>query len=153
MSTSFICRNWLNSCTSRQRTRMAENPRVRSLYASFFFVDIVGLSDPNMTTASQVRKIEFLNDSIATSQSFHDVHADSTLVLPTGDGMAIGFLQGPELPLKLAVELHAKMRAYNRGKLPNEMVQVRIGIHSGPVFIVKDVRGNDNVWGQGIIIA
>jgi len=31
------------------------------------------------------------------------------LVLPTGDGMTIGFLQGPELPLRLAIELHEKL--------------------------------------------
>ena len=132
---------------------MTLNPRVRSLHASFFFVDIVGLSDPDMSTALQVNKITFLNDSISSCQSFNNSPAEATLVMPTGDGMVIGFLQGPELPLRLAIELHEKIQDYNKGKLPNELVRVRIGIHSGPVFIVKDLRGNDNVWGQGIIIA
>ncbi|HKY52926.1 MAG TPA: adenylate/guanylate cyclase domain-containing protein [Anaerolineales bacterium] len=129
------------------------NPQVRSLHASFFFVDIVGLSDPDMSTALQVRKITFLNDLISRCQAFANSPIEAALVLPTGDGMAIGFVQSPELPLKLAMELHEKIKDYNRGKLPNELLRVRIGIHSGPVFIVKDLRGNDNVWGQGIIIA
>jgi class 3 adenylate cyclase len=30
---------------------------------------------------------------------------------------------------------------------------VRIGLHSGPVFVVKDILNNKNVWGPGIIIA
>lgn len=132
---------------------MTSNPKVRSVHASFFFVDIVGLSDPEMSTALQVRKIEFLNDSISACESFSDAPVESTLVLPTGDGMAIGFLQGPELPLKLAMELHKKIESYNRDKLPNAVVQVRIGIHSGPVFVVKDLRGNSNIWGPGIIMA
>jgi hypothetical protein len=75
------------------------------------------------------------------------------LVLPTGDGMAIGFLQGPELPLKLAIELHQKLDQYNRGKIPSETVRIRIGMHAGNVFVVNDVLGNKNVWGPGIIIA
>ncbi len=127
--------------------------RIRSVHASFFFVDVVGLSDPDLSTALQVKKIEFLNRSIADCKAFKSAPADSTLVLPTGDGMAIGFLQGPELPLLLAIELHEKISAFNRGKLPNELVRIRVGINSGPVFIVKDIRGNDNVWGPGIITA
>lgn len=127
--------------------------RIRSVHASFFFVDVIGLSDPDLSTALQVKKIEFLNRSIADCKAFKSAPMDSTLILPTGDGMAIGFLQGPELPLQLAIELHEKINVFNRGKLPNELVRIRVGINSGPVFIVKDIRGNDNVWGPGIIMA
>jgi hypothetical protein len=34
-------------------------------HAHFFFVDIVGLSDPSMSTKTQVKKIEVLNKSIS----------------------------------------------------------------------------------------
>ena len=78
---------------------------------------------------------------------------DTVIALPTGDGMAIGFLQGPELPLKLAIELHGKLAKYNKSKIPTETVRVRIGLHSGSVFVVKDILNNKNVWGPGIIIA
>ena len=30
---------------------------------------------------------------------------------------------------------------------------MRIGLHSGPVYIVSDILNNKNVWGPGIIIA
>jgi class 3 adenylate cyclase len=60
----------------------------------------------------------------------------------------------PESPLLLAVQLHSKLRTYNRGKNNNEdMLGVRIGLSSGPVFIVNDMNGNQNVWGPGIILA
>lgn len=113
----------------------------------------MGLSDPELSVALQVKKIEFLNKSISDCQAFKSVPSDSMLILPTGDGMAIGFLQGPELPLHLAIELHQRLGTFNRGKLPNEIIQVRIGINSGPVFMVKDIRGNSNIWGPGIIMA
>ena len=121
---------------------------------NFFFIDIVGLSDPSLSVKKQIAKIENLNRMITSC----DVHVKSTnekkIVLPTGDGMAIGFLLHPELPLKLSIELHKKLRSYNYGKKGKEdSIGVRIGISSGPVFIVSDINGNQNVWGPGIIIA
>ena len=85
--------------------------------------------------------------------AFRSTPKDTMMALPTGDGMAIGFLQGPELPLKLAIELHGKLSKYNKSKIPAETVRVRIGLHSGPVFIVNDILNNKNVWGPGIIVA
>jgi hypothetical protein len=123
------------------------------VHSNFFFIDIVGLSDPSMSTMIQIKKIEVLNKSILSCESFRSAPKDTLIVLPTGDGMAIGFLQGPELPLRLAIELHTNLVKYNKGRIPAETVRIRIGIHSGPVFLVKDILGNNNVWGPGIIIA
>ena len=123
------------------------------VHSNFFFIDIVGLSDPSMSTMIQIKKIEVLNKSILSCGSFRSAPKDTLIVLPTGDGMAIGFLQGPELPLRLAIELHTNLVKYNKGRIPAETVRIRIGIHSGPVFLVKDILGNNNVWGPGIIIA
>ena len=85
--------------------------------------------------------------------TFRSTPKDTMMALPTGDGMAIGFLQGPELPLKLAIELHGKLSKYNKSKIPAETVRVRIGLHSGPVFVVNDILNNKNVWGPGIVVA
>lgn len=123
------------------------------IYANFFFTDIVGLSDPRMSTKTQIKKIEVLNKLIKECIAFKTTSKDSLIVLPTGDGMAIGFFQSPELPLNLAIELHRKIGIYNKAKIPTEALRLRIGIHSGPVFVVNDVLENKNVWGPGIIIA
>lgn len=123
------------------------------IHANFFFVDIVGLSDPSMSTRTQMKKIDTLNRLMRESEVFKSIPKEMIVVLPTGDGVAIGFLQGPELPLRLSIELHRKLEEYNRGKIPSETVRIRIGIHGGNVFIVNDVLGNRNVWGPGIIIA
>ena len=121
---------------------------------NFFFIDIVGLSDPSLSVKKQIAKIENLNRMITSCDVLVKSTNDKKIVLPTGDGMAIGFLLHPELPLRLSFELHKKLRSYNYGKKGKEdSIGVRIGISSGPVFIVSDISGNQNVWGPGIIIA
>jgi hypothetical protein len=125
----------------------------RLIHAHFFFVDIVGLSDPTMSTKTQIKKIEALNKCISETEVFRSTSKESILILPTGDGMCLGFLQGPELPLHLAVELQHKLAEHNKGKIPSETVRIRVGLHSGNCFVVKDIRGQDNVWGPGIILA
>jgi hypothetical protein len=126
---------------------------LKLIHANFFFVDIVGLSDTSMSTKTQIKKIEVLNKCISECQSFKSVPIESLLLLPTGDGCCIGFMQGPELPLLLAVELHTKLAVYNKGKIPSETVRIRIGLHSGNCFLVNDLLGQRNTWGPGIIYA
>lgn len=132
---------------------MVLSTNLNLIHAHFFYVDVVGLSDPKMSTKTQIKKIEILNKSISECDAFKSTSRDSMLVLPSGDGMAIGFLQGPELPLKLAIQIQHKLAVYNKSKISSEIIQVRIGIHNGNVFTVNDVLGNRNVWGPGIIMA
>jgi hypothetical protein len=127
--------------------------KLKLIHANFFFVDIVGLSDTTMSTKTQIKKIETLNQLMSECHAFKSVPSESLLLLPTGDGCCLGFLQGPELPLLLAIELHEKLAVYNKAKIPSETVRVRIGLHSGNCFLVDDVLGNRNTWGPGIIYA
>ena len=124
------------------------------LNVNFFFIDIVGLSDPLLSVRKQITKIENLNRMISSCDVFTKGSSEKRIVLPTGDGMAIGFLLNPELPLQLSIQLHQKLRYYNQSKKSSDdSIGVRIGISSGPVFIVSDIKGNQNVWGPGIIVA
>lgn len=120
---------------------------------SFFYIDIVGSSDPSMSVKKQVQKIELLNKFIGSCESFKRASKGKRIILPTGDGMAIGFLLNPELPLLLAIELHRELRQYNKGKSSDSQLGVRIGLASGPVFTVTDMNNVQNVWGPGIILA
>jgi hypothetical protein len=121
--------------------------------ANFFFIDIVGLSDPLLSVEKQIRKIEDLNSLIASCDAFAKVARDNKIVLPTGDGMVIGFLMNPELPLQLSIQLHRKLRVFNARNAVDRTIGVRIGLSSGPVFVVTDINNNQNVWGPGIILA
>jgi len=121
--------------------------------ANFFFIDIVGLSDPLLSVEKQIKKIEDLNAIIGSCDAFNKVPKDKKIVLPTGDGMAVGFLINPELPLQLSIQLHRKLNAFNAKATSDKAIGVRIGLSSGPVFVVSDVNNNQNVWGPGIILA
>ena len=119
---------------------------------NFFYVDIVSLSDPSLSVKKQREKIAILNKMIASCEAYYG-SKDKKIILPTGDGMAIGFLLNPELPFQLSIQLHARLKVYNRGKSHEDTIGVRIGLGSGPVFIVNDIKDNQNVWGPGIILA
>ena len=123
------------------------------IHAAFFFVDIVGLSSPVMSTNTQTVKITMLNKIIGDCNAFKSVSKDEKLVLPTGDGMAIGFLDYLEGPLQLAKELHEKLKKYNEDQAEMDNISIRIGCHSGNIFVVDDVNGNKNFWGPGLILA
>ncbi|KAF6247388.1 hypothetical protein C6990_02670 [Nitrosopumilus sp. b3] len=123
------------------------------IYASFFFIDIVGLSNPIISTETQRTKIKVLNELIYDCKTFNEFSKDNLLILPTGDGMLIGFKKGSDEPLKLSIELHKKLADYNNNATNVEKIEVRIGCHIGHVFVVNDIYGNVNLWGPGAIIA
>ena len=117
----------------------------------WFFIDIVAGSDPSITTRVQVSKITVLNELISKTESFRKRDPVTTIILPTGDGMAIGFADRPESPVLLAIELYKAVLQYNRSRRSKEKLLIRVGLESGPVFFVKDLEGKDNVWGRGIL--
>lgn len=120
--------------------------------ASFFFVDIVGLSDPSLSVKKQMHKIKTLNELIGSCEVFAS-SKNKRVALPTGDGMVVGFLLNPELPLKLSIQLHHKLSDYNNNKPVDERIGIRIGLSTGPVFILSDINSNKNLWGPGIVLA
>jgi len=123
------------------------------IYGHFFFVDIVGSSNPEISTRTQIKKIEVLQNCIKECDTFKNANINPEMIVNTGDGLSITFNQGPQLPLNLAIELHKKLAVYNKGKIPSEIIEVRIGLSNGVVYIINDVFGRKNQWGPGIIMA
>ena len=66
--------------------------------------------------------------------------------LPTGDGMALVFRNGLEEPAQCALEIARALKEHPE-------IQVRMGIHSGPVSKVTDLNGRTNIAGAGINLA
>ena len=121
-------------------------------HASFFFIDIVGLSKPGLSTQTQAKKIKFLNKCIQECPTFASNHSEK-IIQSTGDGMLIAFIDGLEEPVKLAIDFHKKLQEYNQQSEPNDRLGVRIGCNIGTVFAVEDIHGNVSMWGPGVIIA
>ena len=63
--------------------------------ASFFLYRHSWVIDPTYSVSSQRQKIEALNNLIMSCSAYN--LEDKKIILPTGDGMVIGFLLNPEL--------------------------------------------------------
>src|SRR5438045_6645013 len=110
--------------------------------AHVLFLDIVGYS--KLSVNEQHARVEELNEVVRLSEQFRKAEAGSRLLkIPTGDGMALVFYKSPEEPAQCAVEI-------SRALKDNSCLQVRMGIHSGPVSGVVDVNERTNVAGAGI---
>ena len=113
--------------------------------AHVLFLDIVGYS--KLSVNEQHARIEELNEIVRLSDQFRKAEAASRILkIPTGDGMALVFYKSPEEPAQCAFEI-------SRALKDNERLQIRMGIHSGPVSGVVDVNERTNVAGAGINMA
>ncbi len=118
----------------------------------WFFIDIVSSSDPNLSVKSQARKINALNELIKRTDTFKKENLEYLIILSTGDGMAVGFPDSPEKPLRLAIELHKALRKFNKTQKEKDRIIIRVGIDTGPVYFMKGIRG-EIFWGPGLIMA
>src|SRR5260370_21230206 len=82
----------------------------------------------------------------ATKDVIRARNVHELVVLHTGEGMALAFFGGPEAPVRCALEIAKALQE-------RPQIKLRMGVHSGPVYRVKDIKGNDNVAGGGINFA
>ena len=107
----------------------------------WFFVDIIASSDSSLTVREQRKKVSTLINAIEDSKTIKESNLSSLEILPTGDGMAIGFQDSAEKTVLLAIELHKALRKYNSSKSKKNKINVRIGIDTGPAYFLKGVGG------------
>ena len=109
------------------------------------FIDLVGYS--KFSINDQHAAVEQLNRVVRASEQFQETETASRLLkIPTGDGMALIFYSTPEAPVQCALEISRSLKRYPQ-------LQVRMGIHSGPVSVVMDVNERANLAGAGMNIA
>jgi TolB-like protein/Tfp pilus assembly protein PilF len=113
--------------------------------AHVLFIDIVGYS--KLSINEQHAAVEELNQIVRASEQFQKTEAGNRLLkIPTGDGMALVFYTSPEAPAQCAVEITRALKEHSR-------LQLRMGIHSGPVSGVVDVNNRPNLAGAGLNVA
>ena len=113
--------------------------------AHVLFIDIVGYS--KLSINEQHAAVEELNQVVRASEQFQRAETASRLLkIPTGDGIALVFYTSPEAPAQCAVEISRALKEHPR-------LQLRMGIHSGPVSGVVDVNERANLAGAGLNIA
>jgi len=113
--------------------------------AHVLFMDVVGFSKLLINDQSEI--LEQLNQLVRETSHFRKAEAAGKLIrLSTGDGMALVFYDSPEAPVECALEISKALQSYPR-------IQLRMGVHSGPVNAVRDVNDRSNVTGAGINMA
>ena len=113
--------------------------------AHVLFIDIVAYS--KLSVNDQHSRVEQLNELVRATEEFRKAeNAGRLLKIATGDGMALVFYKSPEEPAKSAVQISRELKK-------NPRLQIRMGIHSGPVGGVVDVTERTNVAGAGINMA
>jgi TolB-like protein/class 3 adenylate cyclase len=109
------------------------------------FIDVVGYSKLLMN--EQRERLQVLNEIVRSTARFRTSDASEMLVrIPTGDGMALIFRDSLESPVQCALEISHIIKRHPE-------IQVRMGIHSGPVSEVTDVNQRANIAGAGINVA
>src|SRR6476660_7232317 len=113
--------------------------------AHVLFMDVVGFSKLLINDQSEI--LEQLNRLVRETPHFREAEAAGKLIrLATGDGMALVFSNSAEAPVECALEISKALQNYPQ-------IQLRMGVHSGPVNAVSDVNDRSNVTGAGINMA
>src|SRR5215831_9425471 len=113
--------------------------------AHVLFIDIVGYS--KLVIRDQRALLETLNQIVRNTEEFQKADAAGRLIkIPSGDGMALVFYTSPEAPVECALEIA-------RADIEHAELELRMGVHSGPVNRVIDVNERANVAGAGINVA
>src|SRR5499427_9621803 len=109
------------------------------------FIDIVGYS--KLLINQQSEQVETLKAIVRGTEQFKKAEAEGKLLrLPTGDGVALVFRTSSEAPVLCATEISKALKSHPE-------LQVRMGIHSGPVNEITDLNAQANIAGAGINIA
>src|SRR5207249_3516697 len=113
--------------------------------AHVLFTDIVGYS--KLPIHQQRAVVERLNEIVRGTDECQAAETAGRLIkIPTGDGITLVFYQSPEAPVECALEISRALKKHPE-------LQLRMGIHSGPVSGVIDATGKANVAGAGINMA
>jgi class 3 adenylate cyclase len=114
----------------------------RTFVCSVLFLDIAEYSKRPVGEQLQIK--ERFNAHV--SQAIAEVPAQDRIILDTGDGVAVSFLDDPEDALCVALCLVRSFAA-------PAGIPVRAGINLGPVRLTRDINGQPNIIGDGINVA
>jgi class 3 adenylate cyclase len=113
--------------------------------AHVLFTDIVSYS--KLPIDQQTSVLKTLQEIVrGTAEVARAQKSDQLISIATGDGMALVFFNDPMAPVQCALEISRALKGYPE-------IQLRMGVHSGPVNQVIDVNDRVNVAGTGINIA
>jgi TolB-like protein/class 3 adenylate cyclase/Tfp pilus assembly protein PilF len=128
-----------------QDTSAESRPDLPLEIAHLLLIDVVGYS--KLLVNEEIELLQELNQIVRNTEQFRAAETSGKLIrVPSGDGMALLFFHSPEEPVRCALEISRTLRDHPH-------IQVRMGVHSGPVNRVTDVNDKTNFAGAGINVA
>lgn len=128
---------------------------VETARVQYVFLDVVGFTkDRSVEAQSEV--VAALNFVVLSSLSTLKVTQAQTVLLPTGDGIAVALIDVPgvDVHLQLASQILRLVATHNSAAPdPSRRFEVRIGINENIDNVLDDVNGRRNVAGAGISMA
>jgi len=105
-------------------------------------MDIVGCS--KLPSDEQKRIVNRLQELVRQSAEFQQSQqSDQLISLPAGDGMALAFFNKLDAAVQCAIEVTNAIQA-------ESLCKIRMGVHTGPVFVMEDINNTRNISGAGI---
>src|SRR5438034_1673997 len=128
-----------------QDTSAEPKPEIPLEIAHVLLIDVVGYS--RLLVNEQIELLQDLNQIVRNTECFRAAETTGQPVrVPTGDVMALRFFHSPEEPVRCALEISRTLREHPH-------IQLRMGVHSGPVNQATDVNDKTNIAGPGINVA
>ena len=124
----------------------------RPLAFQYAFLDVVQFT-VGRTVEAQVHILETINRLVGEALEHVKVSEQKRILLPTGDGLCVAFLQ-PEpfdLAVGFALDLLSRVHEYNEGTTEaRRQFQIRIGVNQNADSLFTDINGRLNLAGRGI---
>src|SRR4029453_9803193 len=128
-----------------QDTSAEPKPDLPLEIAHVLLIDVVGYS--KLLVNEQIELLQELKQIVRSTECFRAAETKGKLIrVSTGDGMTLLFFHSPEEPVRCALEISKALQEHPH-------IQVRVGVHSGPVNQVTDVNDRTNIAGAGINVA
>src|SRR5438132_14148768 len=116
-----------------------QKTKLRLEIAHVLFIDIVGYS--KLLLNQQTTSLREMNEIVSETKQFREAESEGNLIrLPTGDGMALVFRNNPEAPAQCALEMSQSLKSH-------PSLQVRMGVHRGPVDGLGDLNQRASIGG------
>jgi TolB-like protein/class 3 adenylate cyclase/Tfp pilus assembly protein PilF len=137
--------NRVRKSVDSQDTSAETKPDLPLEIAHVLLIDVVGYS--KLLADEEIELLQELNQIVRSTECFRSAEASGKLNrVPMGDGMALLFFRNLEEPVRCALEISRALQEHPH-------IQVRMGVHSGPVNRITDVNDKTNFAGSGINVA
>ena len=137
--------NRVRKSVNAQDTSAESRPDLPLEIAHVLLIDVVGYS--KLLADEEIELLQELNQIVRSTACFRSAEASGKLNrVPMGDGMALLFFRSLEEPTRCALEISKALQEH-------PLIQLRMGVHSGPVNRITDVNDKTNFAGSGINVA